>query len=290
MDHRRWTPCDALTPFVEEYGLREDWLGKELIYNPLPARSDCFLQFYLADRYRVVTVADGTVHLAPQCVLVGPHTRRREDLIWTGHLKMFTIRFSAVGFRALFGIPAHVIRDYAGSAEAVLGDAVVELEGRLAESRDADLGVVSEHFLLKRLAQSQAAIDGGVGVRMVRTMRARGGGVAVSDVAARYGLSVRQVERMFQEQVGMSPKVFGRLERLKLAMGVGAAEARPDWAAVAAAAGYFDQSHMVREFQALNGATPVEFAELGRRAREYRQAEGSAGDVAFVLSGVGARL
>jgi methylphosphotriester-DNA--protein-cysteine methyltransferase len=85
--------------------------------------------------------------------------------------------------------------------------------------------------------------------------------------------------------------VFGRLERLKLAMGVGSAGVRPDWAAVAVTAGYFDQSHMVREFQALNGATPVEFAELGRRAREYRTSvDSTAGDVAFVLSGVGARL
>ena len=291
MDHRRWTPCSALTPFVEEYGLREDWLGSVRIYNPLPARSDCFLQFYLADRYQVVTVADGTVHLAPQCVLVGPHTRRREDLIWTGHLKMFTIRFSAVGFRALFGIPAHVIRNYAGSAEVVLGDAVVELESRLAESCDAELGLVAERYLLKRLKQSRVALDGGVAARMVRTMRARGGGAVVADVAARYGLSVRQVERTFQEQVGMSPKVFGRLERLKLAMGVGSAGVRPDWAAVAATAGYFDQSHMVREFQVLNGATPVEFAELGRRAREYRTSvDSTAGDVAFVLSGVGATL
>jgi AraC-like DNA-binding protein len=67
---------------------------------------------------------------------------------------------------------------------------------------------------------------------------------------------------------------------------------RPElsWAEIAAAAGYFDQSHMGREFRDLNGATPAAFVELGRRAKAYRSAAGSAGDVAFVLSGVGAGL
>jgi AraC-like DNA-binding protein len=63
-----------------------------------------------------------------------------------------------------------------------------------------------------------------------------------------------------------------------------------EWADVAARSGYFDQSHMVREFQALNGATPVQFRALGARAARFRQAQGMERDVAFVLSGAGAGL
>jgi len=268
---------------VEEYVLREDRLGQTQIYNPLPARADCFLQFYLADRYRVVTVASGAVHLAPRCVLVGPHTRRREDLVWTGHLKMFTIRFSAVGFRALFGVPAHAIRNFAGSAELVLGAAVCEIEEQLHGAVEDELAAVAEQCLLQRLAKLRASEDGGVALRMVRSMSVRRGAVTVGELAHGYGLSVRQVERGFQEHVGMSPKVFARLTRLKAAMKL---SERPElnWAEIASAAGYFDQSHMVREFRDLNGATPVAFAELGRRAKEYRNTDGN---VAFVLSGAG---
>ena len=287
---RAWKPCAALAAFVEEYSLREDWLGAAQIYNPLPARGDCFLQFYLADRYKVVTVASGAVHSAPRSVVVGPHVRRREDLIWTGHLKMFTVRFTAVGFRALFGIAASAVRDVAESAEVVLGASVRGLEERLAAADEDELPVVAERFLLERLRQSRVALDGGAGLRMVQALRARGGAVPVERLAERFGLSVRQLERMFQDQVGVSPKVYARLVRLRRAMEMSEREARPDWAGIAARAGYFDQSHMVREFQALNGATPVAFTELGRRAREYRQTEGGAGDVAFVLSGVEAGL
>jgi hypothetical protein len=38
MDQRMWKACAALAPFVEEFGLREDRLGKMQLYNPLPAR------------------------------------------------------------------------------------------------------------------------------------------------------------------------------------------------------------------------------------------------------------
>jgi transcriptional regulator GlxA family with amidase domain len=111
----------------------------------------------------------------------------------------------------------------------------------------------------------------------------------VGGLAERYGFSVRQVERLFQEHVGVSPKMFGRLARLRLAMRLGA-DAQVDWADVAARARYFDQSHMVRDFRDLNGATPGAFVELGRRAKEYRSTGGVAEDVAFVLSGAGVDL
>jgi transcriptional regulator GlxA family with amidase domain len=109
----------------------------------------------------------------------------------------------------------------------------------------------------------------------------------VGELAERYGRSMRQVERIFAERVGVSPKVYARLMRLKFGMRLGLAVDRPDWAGIAMEAGYFDQSHMVREFQAMNGATPVEFAELSRRAVEYRGMRGRLEDVAFVLSGAG---
>lgn len=285
---RMWKPCAVLAPFVEEFSLREDSLGTSQMYHPLPARENCFLQFYFADRYRVVTVANGAVHRAPRCVLVGPHTRRREDLIWTGHLKLFTIRFTAVGFRALFGTPARAICDVAESAEAVLGERVRELEERLATASDEALGSVAERFLLKQLLRHEGAMKGAVALRMVSTLRRRHGGNAVSALAMQHGLSVRQVERIFLEHVGMTPKVFGRLARLKTAMRLSAGPAMPDWAEVAIAAGYFDQSHMVREYRALNGATPVEFRALERRASEFRVRD--AGGVAFVLSGAAKNL
>src|SRR5580658_9235135 len=84
MTVRRWKPCAELQPFVEAYSLREAGFATRQTYVPLPARRDCFLEFYLQDRYRIVTVATGAEHWAPRCVLVGPSTHRIADLKLSG--------------------------------------------------------------------------------------------------------------------------------------------------------------------------------------------------------------
>ena len=94
MTARRWKPRVELRPFVEAYGVREASFGLKQAYVPLPARRDCFLEFYLEGLYRIVTVATGAEHWAPRCVLVGPSTQRREDLKLSGVLQVFSIRFS----------------------------------------------------------------------------------------------------------------------------------------------------------------------------------------------------
>ena len=159
----------AAKPYVAavcgELFVSVDRLGETRIYRPLPARSDCFLQLYLADQYEVVTVGSGALHRAPRFVLVGPHTYRREDLIWGGHLRCFTIRFTAVGFRSLFGVPSRLIANFAGAADAVLGSAVRELEQRLAEVAESALGPVADSFLMGLLARRGYVTEGRGGWR-----------------------------------------------------------------------------------------------------------------------------
>jgi len=56
---------------------------------------------------------------------------------------------------------------------------------------------------------------------------------------------------------------------LKRALALGEMETALDWAGIAAASGYFDQAHMIREFRTFNGATPVQFEAMKRRGRIY---------------------
>ena len=281
-----WKPTPQLRPYVEEFAFRDQSLRHRRIYAPLSARSDCFLQFYFHDPYRVITVATGGVHLAPCTVLVGPHSLRREDLLLTGHLRMFTIRFSAVGFRALFGIPARLIANYAGPADAVLGRSVISLAERLADVPIVHMPASAEAFLLTHLREPRTARGNHAAARLADTLALGHGSGSIATMAGAHGLGVRQIERLFLEHVGLTPKTFARLARLQhaLALSDSAATAQPtSWADLAAAAGFYDQAHMIREFQALNGATPAEFAALRRRAGIILPE--SSAHVAFVQSG-----
>ncbi|ADW68324.1 helix-turn-helix domain-containing protein [Granulicella tundricola] len=260
MTVRRWRPCAELWPFVEAYGFRAAEFGTSQVYIPLPARRDCFLEFYLQGRYRIVTVTTGTEHWAPRCVLVGPSTQRKEDLKLSGSLQVFSIRFSPVGFRALFGIPASALRDRALEAEHVLGREIVEMHGQLAAVGPAQWESVAEQYLLKRARALGISAESRVAHQAAAAMQRSRGKMAVAKIAAGSAVSTRHLERLFHEQIGVSPKVFGRLLRLDHALEL--AGSGSNWAEVANSCGYFDQSHLVRDFRAMTGATPLEFAAL----------------------------
>ncbi|MGI5126070.1 helix-turn-helix domain-containing protein [Pseudonocardia sp. CA-107938] len=90
--------------------------------------------------------------------------------------------------------------------------------------------------------------------RVVDLMRARPA-VAVGSYAAAVGLSERQLRRRFDAAVGLSPKTFLRVQRLHAV--VAARRSRgASWASLAAAAGFYDQQHMLAEFRRVVGCTP----------------------------------
>jgi AraC-like DNA-binding protein len=257
---RRWKPCAELQPLVEAYSIREAGFGTRQAYVPLPARRDFFLEFYLQDRYRIVTVATGSEHWAPRCVLVGPSTRRTADLKLTGALRVFSVRFSPVGFRALFGIPARLLRDQAMEAELVLGREIIEMHEQIAAAEPTEWESIAERYLLKRARILDASAEHCIAAQAATSMQRSRGMMAVAGIAAVSSVSTRHLERVFQEQIGVSPKLFARLLRLDHALKL--AGPGSNWAEVASLCGYFDQSHLVRDFRAMTGATPTEFAAL----------------------------
>jgi AraC-like DNA-binding protein len=90
-----------------------------------------------------------------------------------------------------------------------------------------------------------------------RELSRTGGRIGVAELTAGTGWSHRHLATRFRQQVGLSPKAFGRVLRFQRAMGLLHAPARPTFAEIAASCGYYDQSHLNRDFRDLAGATPT---------------------------------
>jgi AraC-like DNA-binding protein len=75
-------------------------------------------------------------------------------------------------------------------------------------------------------------------------------------LAHRLGVSERHLRNLFAAAVGVSPKRFARIDRVRQVL---AGAEREPWAQLAATAGYFDQSHMTAEFRDLMGVPPGAF-------------------------------
>jgi AraC-like DNA-binding protein len=74
------------------------------------------------------------------------------------------------------------------------------------------------------------------------------------------GLSARRFTRLFSLEVGLTPKLYARVQRFQRVLGRMQDSAARDWTDVAQDCGYFDQSHLIRECRSMSGFTPTELA------------------------------
>jgi transcriptional regulator GlxA family with amidase domain len=83
-----------------------------------------------------------------------------------------------------------------------------------------------------------------------------GGRVSVDRLATGAGISSRQLERRFLREIGIGPKLLGRIVRFQQ---VFRAVERLDsaWASIAVECGYYDQAHLIRDFNQFAGQTPA---------------------------------
>jgi AraC-like DNA-binding protein len=90
----------------------------------------------------------------------------------------------------------------------------------------------------------------------------------VRDLHTEAGLSERRFIQLFAEEVGLAPKLFQRILRFRKALAAVEAGESGGWGEVALESGYFDQSHLIRDFREFIGLTPR--ALLARRSQDVK--------------------
>jgi AraC-like DNA-binding protein len=127
---------------------------------------------------------------------------------------------------------------------------VREASERLAEARSDEDHVSVVEALLTTLSYAADPIVSRA-ITMLDNVTTDAG---VAGVAKALGKSERQLERRFLARVGVSPKRFAILRRFERAVAL--AKTSPSLTAAAHDAGYFDQSHFVRDFRRFTGHSP----------------------------------
>lgn len=167
-------------------------------------------------------------------------------------------------FRPFLDAPVRTLADRAEDVAVIFGRtaAVAEKAVRNAET-DAEMITAIDNLLI---ARPRPFLPGArVAAEAVETIAADPEITRVAELAAALGLSVRAVQRLFAEHVGTTPKWAIRIYRLNEAARLLAAPAAPDYADLATRLGYSDQPHFIRDFRAVTGAPPAEYARSARR-------------------------
>ncbi|MDP3749545.1 MAG: helix-turn-helix domain-containing protein [Phenylobacterium sp.] len=241
--HRRYLPCADVAAFVEHFWMvRWDLRG-------LPART---VETLPHPSVHVVVEAGGASRVG------GVHSGRFARVL-EGEGRVFGIKFRPGGFFPLWMAPLSDLVDRSLALTEVFGDAGLALEAAiLALDEDEWRMVAAERFLRERLPmpdENVALIDRLVS-RVVADRELR----RVDDLAALSGLSKRGLQRLFNQYIGISPKWMIQRYRLHEALDELAGHEAPNWAQFALGLGYFDQAHFIKDFKAMVGRTPAQYA------------------------------
>lgn len=95
--------------------------------------------------------------------------------------------------------------------------------------------------------------------KAVKLIAQNQGNLEVSALAAQLGVSRQTVKHKFDQHVGVSPKLFGKLRRFQAVLRQLAGASKIDWTALARGSGYYDQAHLIREFNHFTGFSPQKF-------------------------------
>ncbi len=210
--------------------------------------------FNLADPFRQLrTAAPATqpremlVAAIPEHMLIKP----------TGSIDLVGIRLRPGGVSALVNDAINGI----GDVTAYLHDLDHRLPRFLAEQLAATSGHRGRYHLvndaLRRVARPER-VDARV-VWATRCLRRAKGRLPIDAVGREMGISTRTLERLFQRHVGLGPKKLSRIYRIQSVVRAVTAGQSDPWRLLALRAGYFDESHFVRDFQSVAGVTPGKF-------------------------------
>jgi AraC-like DNA-binding protein len=252
MAHSRHLPAPALRDFVEHYWfVHWDLRGEPpFVQETLPHPS----VHWITERGR--------------SAVYGVHSGRFTRVL-AGEGRVFGVKFKPGGFYpfrrrpvAGFANRSLTLEQAFGSEGAPLAAMLLALDGGdSVELRGTaeQLMSLAERFLLERLPPPDPHLP--TVAAIVQTIMTDREITKVDALVPTLGMSKRALQRAFGQYVGVSPKWVIQRYRLHEAVERVAAGEVVNWSDLAVDLGYFDQTHFIKDFKALIGASPVEYAK-----------------------------
>lgn len=177
----------------------------------------------------------------------------------TGAGRVFGVKFRPGGFAAFVGQGSAAFADWTAAAATVFGPAVDALSATVMGGGDrAAVGAVAG-FLSERLPpRPDPRYERLLGI--VSAILEDRSITGVGQVAERFAMSTKSVQRLFQAYVGLGPKWLIRRYRMHDAAARLAADPKTNLAALAFELGWSDQAHFTHDFKDLIGSPPAEYA------------------------------
>jgi len=170
---------------------------------------------------------------------------------------IFGVSFQPFAIPLLFNIPANALTNHNIEISDLLGN-----EGKILQDKIENCTTIEQRidtiktFVEAKLTKSNFETDKLVTV--VKTIQAHKGNINIEKLSESYFLSQRQFERKVKVLTGFSPKTFAGIVRFEECIN-SAYLHKLSLTELSLSVGYYDQSHMIRDFRKFTGKNPKEY-------------------------------
>jgi AraC-like DNA-binding protein len=191
----------------------------------------------------------------------GPHSRSI-IIERTSYDELLGIHFNPGGAFPFLGFPLSDLHGLSIAASDVWGERrASQLFELICEAKTVEMKFqVLERWLLriaKRPLNHHPAVS-----FAVREFQKDPGLLSSAVIAERVNLSQRRFIQLFRAEIGLTPKLFCRVQRFQEVLKMVERVRDVDWVAVALSCGYFDQSHFNHDFREFSCVNPTEYLKL----------------------------
>jgi AraC-like DNA-binding protein len=177
------------------------------------------------------------------------------------------VHFKPGGAFPFLGLPAGDLADIHVDLDTLWGPSAGRLRECLCEARtSAERFQLLQEALLSRLCHG---VEQHYAVSAALEMFGKNQAAPRVREAAKYlGLSQRRFIQVFKAEVGITPKLFSRIQRFQQTRTFIQNNPSINWADLAVELGFFDQSHLIREFLEFSGLGPTDYINRHKRLIE----------------------
>jgi AraC-like DNA-binding protein len=258
MEIRRAIPHPKFRSIVRLFEERRVDLGSMTVNWPVSARPHQIIDIYLEEPFRV-RVGGCSTRRVPEIVVVGPQTFPRAQLSMSGKIHVFNILFQPAGLNQLIGVDMRSLVNQDPAASDVLGASAVRLGDKVRAAPDFFARVRATQQWLDGQMEGKASPNGAINHASALLIKTTGQ-TRIDDLVRLTGMSASQLQRRFNEQVGLSPKGYARLIRFDQALVARRRAPERSWTDILHDLGYYDQAHFIREFHMFAGISPTRFS------------------------------
>lgn len=173
----------------------------------------------------------------------------------TGAIGIFGIKLQPWTLRLLFGLDMSTITDKVIAIKDLNLSNIESIINASAEETIFENKVETIENILSNLIKSNKASKGQEATQLIIDTK---GEISIQEVIDKVGISERSLERYFKTHIGLTPKFYSRIIRFSNIFNL-VQNNDFNWSDVTYLAGFYDQSHFIKNFKEFTGEEPSNY-------------------------------